>query len=108
MPMLPVVVRVEELMSVAFKVVRLVLPATAREDRKLTPLLTVNELPIPTLPDRLDAPEIPRVAPDIDLVTDNESKRAADDTVKDWPIPTFPETFMDEPIPTKPLKNPEP
>ncbi len=25
-------------------------------------------------------------------------------TVKDWPIPTLPETFKDEPIPTNPEK----
>ena len=60
--------------------------------------------PMPTLPDRLDAPEIPKVAAEILLVTDNESKMAADDTVKDWPMPTLPETFKDEPMPTKPLK----
>ncbi len=52
--------------------------------------MTVRDEPIPTFPVRLDAPDIPRVAPEILLVTDNESNIAAEETVKDWPIPTFP------------------
>ena len=64
--------------------------------------------PTPTLPEREDIPDIPRVAPDILLVTDNESSTEAEETVKDWEIPTFPATLNDDPIPTKPEKYPVP
>ncbi len=53
---------------------------------------------------RLEVPEIPKVAPEILLVTDNESKIAADDTERDCPIPTLPATFKEAPMPRKLLK----
>src|SRR3989344_1044425 len=39
---------------------------------------------------RLEAPDIPKVAPDIDLVTCREFRVEDEDTVRDPPIPTFP------------------
>ena len=45
--------------------------------------VTVKEEPIPTLPDRLDAPDIPKVAAEILFVTDKESRMAAEVTVND-------------------------
>ncbi len=101
-PILPTVVRVP----------RVELPEMEREEAPNDPNIpadvTFTEAPIPTLPTRLLLPDIPRVAPEILLVTDNESKTEADVTVKDLPIPTLPETDRDDPIPTKELKYPVP
>lgn len=66
-----------------FKVENWELPVTAREERKLTPELTVSELPIPTFPAKLVAPETPSVAAEMDLVTERESRLVAEETVND-------------------------
>jgi hypothetical protein len=63
-------------------------PETNRDESRLTPDETVKDEPIPTLPEvfkvfRLEAPLMPKVAPEILLVTCNESRKAADVTVSD-------------------------
>ena len=67
--------------------------------------VTVKEEPIPTLPDRLAAPEIPKVAAEILLVTDKESRIAAEETVKLCPTPTLPVVTNDPPTPKLPVKD---
>jgi len=83
------------------KVDRVDAPETERvevlTEPKIPADVTLTLAPIPTLP------LVPMVAAEILLVTDNESKIAAEETVSDWPIPTFPETLMEDPTP----KNPE-
>ncbi len=93
-------------LPLAVKVLRVELPETLNVDvpkeLKIPAETTFKEPPIPTFPD------VPIVAAEMDLVTDNESKIAAEETVSDCPIPTFPDTDMDEPIPTKPERYPVP
>ncbi len=63
------------------KVLRVELPETDREEVPTDPNMpaeeTFKEAPIPTLP------EVPKVAAEMDLVTDNESRIAAEETVSD-------------------------
>ena len=70
--------------------------------------VTVRDVPTPKFPEINPAPDIPRVAPDMDLVTDRESSTDADETVREVPTPTLPDTERDDPIPTKPVNNPVP
>ena len=71
--------------------------------KKFDTPVTDNDPPIPTLP------EVLRPDKEVNPKTDkDEDSDVPDVTVKDEPIPTLPEILADEPIPTKPVKNPVP
>jgi len=97
-PTLPVEVRVESLVSA-----KELNPVTDSPDKSFIKELNVAVPPIPILPEVLSVDKL--VLP----VTEREEDREVPDvTVKDAPTPTLPDTFMEEPTPKNPLKNPVP
>jgi len=89
-------------------------PDTFKEDNRLVPLVTVNEVPTPMLPVVVkDDPEItPRSDVPKTLIPDK--KVAEEVTFKDEPMPTEPDkveisvTVKDLPIPTLPVVTKDP
>lgn len=95
----------ETVKPVAYPVPKDDVPDTLRLEVLTTAFdpVTLSEVPTPKLPDINPAPDIPSVAPEMDLVTDNESKMEAEVTFNDCPTPTLP-TRLDTPVTLRVVK----
>jgi len=66
-------------------------PATFREDNRLTPEVTVNDPPTPTLPVVTNDPPTPRFPDKVKLVKEGETKVGEEEVEISWMVLTAPE-----------------